>query len=704
MDPVSVRGCAGCTALIRVAVAATAALVIGLTTAGCGMGAAELPTAVSGSTRAIAATAEPGPTTLPTAPGGDWTSFGRDPGGSQHSPLAQIDIGNVGRLQQVWAYRSGDFKDAPASEGGTILQTTPLHANGLLYLCTPHNKVIALEPTSGRPRWVFDPHRIDAATDQALSPPLKMPTRCRGVAYWQSNGDGGGAPTRTPAAACDKRIFKNGEGGRLYALDADTGALCRDFGAAKGHPGWVWHEDYDNRGEGGGGSPSSPPVVLEDLVIIGNSTNDGFANARDGFIRAFDVHSGELRWEWSPIPDDKAQLTGAANVWSTISVDPARHLVFVPTTSPSTDYYGGGRQFDIPHANSIVALDGRTGERVWHFQTIRHDLFDYDLVGHPLLVDIRRDGQVIPAALLQTKMGWLFGFERTTGAPIWPIVEQPVPPSDVPGDQAAPTQPVPTGMAPFAHQLLKREQLFGLTPLDRWACRRRFDQVRYDGLYTPPSVRGSILFPSALGGGNWGGASYDPAQNLLIIKAENLATLIKVVPKADREAEDAAGGVDYLTRPLVGTPYKVEGEIFRSPLGLPCTPPPWGTLTALDLDSGQIKWQIPLGQVRRMGVTIPASFGWGSPNVGGPITTAGGLTFIGATMDSKLRAIETATGRELWSAKLPAPGMAVPMTYAAEGRQYVVIAAGGNASVGTRTGDYLVAFALPEVAPNSRDE
>lgn len=637
-------------------------------------------------------------TTLPTAPGGDWTAFGRDPGGSQHSPLAQIDVSNVARLQQVWVHRSGDFKDAPVAKGGTILQTTPLHANGLLYFCTPHNKVFAIDPATGQQRWMFDPHRVDPRSGKAPSPPLQAPTRCRGVAYWQPAAAAAAAAAvavATSPGACSRRIFKNGENGRLYALDADSGALCADFGAAKGHPGWVWHEDYDNRGEGFSGSPSSPPAVLGDLVIIGNSTNDGLSNARDGFVRAFDVRSGELRWEWSPIPADKAQLTGAANVWATISVDPVQGLVFVPTTSPSTDYYGGGRRFDIPQANAIVALDGRTGRLVWHFQTIRHDLFDYDLVGHPLLVDIRRGGKLIPAALLQTKMGWLFGFERATGAPIWPIVEQPVPPTDVPGDHAAPTQPVPTGIAPFAHQVLKREDLFGLTPLDKLACQRRFDQARYEGMYTPPSIKGSILFPSALGGGNWGGASYDPQQNLLVIKAENLATLIKVVAKTDRKAEDEAGGVDYLTRPLVGTPYKVEGELFQSPLGIPCTPPPWGTLAALDLDSGRIKWQIPLGQVRRAGVTIPEGTGWGSPNVGGPITTAGGITFIGATMDSKLRAIETATGKELWSAELPVPGMAVPMTYSVDDRQYVVIAAGGNAMVGTKTGDYLIAFALP---------
>lgn len=628
----------------------------------------------------------------PSAPIGDWPAFGRDPGGSQHSPLAQIDVRNVARLQRAWTYRSGDFIDAPAPKG-SILQVTPLHANGMLYLCTPFNRVIALDPATGRERWTFDPHSADPRSGRpALSPPRGAAVRCRGVAYWQAAEAGDGGTVRAP---CLKRVFKNGDAGRVYALDADTGGLCPDFGAAQGHPGWVTHTDYDNHGAGIASAGTSPPAVLGDVVIAALAVNDGIADAKDGMVRAFDVRSGALRWEFDPIPPERRATSGAANVWSTISVDPQNGLVFLPTTSPSTDYYGGGRRFDLPLANAIVALDGATGRVVWSRQVVRHDLFDYDLVGHPLLVDIVRDGKRVQAALLQTKMGWLFGFERRTGEPLWPIVERPVPASDVPGEQAAPTQPVPVGMAPFARQHLTRDELFGFTPIDRAMCRSRFDALRYEGIYTPPSVRGSLLFPSALGGGNWGGAAYDPATNLLLVKAENLATVIKVVPKKDA-AEDAAPPNDYLTRPLVGTPYRIEGEIFQSPLGVPCTPPPWGTLTALDLGSGKVRWQIPIGQIRRAGVTVPKGAGWGSPNVGGPITTAGGLAFIGATMDAKLRALDIATGRELWSADLPVPGMAVPMTYMAGGKQYVVIAAGGNAQVGTPIGDYLVAYALPD--------
>jgi quinoprotein glucose dehydrogenase len=628
--------------------------------------------------------------------GADWPAFGGDPGGSQHSPLAQINKDNVKQLKLAWQHRSGDFIDAPSPKG-SLLQVTPLHANGTLYFCTPLNRVFALDPATGKERWVFDPHRPDSKSGRpALSPPLVMASRCRGVAYWQEDTARAAADRAGESGApCRKRIFKNGESARVYALDADTGALCADFGASKGHPGWVSHGDFENHGEGLMASSTSPPVVLGDLVIAAMSVNDGIANAKDGIVRAFDVRSGALRWEFNPIPPEHRNRSGAANVWSTISVDPVRNLVFLPTTSPSTDYYGGGRLFDIPLANAIVALDGATGRVVWSKQVVRHDLFDYDLVGHPLLVDIQRGGKTVPAALLQTKMGWLFGFERSTGEPLWPIVERPVPKSDVPGETAAATQPVPDSMAPFARQELRREDLFGLTPIDRYACQKKFDELRYDGMYTPPSIRGSILFPSALGGGNWGGAAYDPASNLLLVKAENLATVIKVVAKKDAR-EDQAPPKDYLTRALVGTPYRMEGELFQSPLGIPCTPTPWGTLTALDLGTGKVRWQIPLGQIRRAGVTLPQRAGLGSPNVGGPITTAGGVTFIAATMDARLRALDTLTGKELWAADLPVPGMAVPMTYQVGGKQYVLIAAGGNAQVGTPIADYILAYALPD--------
>lgn len=621
--------------------------------------------------------------------GADWPNFGNDAGGSQFSPLKQIDKNNVGKLKVAWTHRSGDFSEVGSPTGGSNFEATPIHANGTLYYCTPFNRVFALDPATGKEKWVFDPTVVNGPNGKPLLDKPKRAMTCRGVSYWE-------AATPEEGAACQRRIFKGDAYGSIYAIDADTGASCTDFGAAKGHPGYASQLDYDNHGEGFAGAMGSPPTVIGDVVVATSSANDGLIDAADGVVRGFDVRTGEMKWEFNPIPADKSALTGAANVWSTTSADLERGLVFLPTTSPSTDYYGGERLFDIPLADATVAVSAATGEVVWSFQTVRHDLFDYDLVGHPLLVNIKKDGRNIDVAITQTKMGWLFVHDRATGAPIWPIEERPVPQSDIPGEKSSPTQPVPVGIDPFAGQVMTRDSLFGLTPLDKAWCQNEFDKMRYDGLYTPPSEKGSLLFPSALGGGNWGGAAFDPDSNTLIIKAENLATRLKFVKKEDREKEDEMPGVDYLTRPLKGTPYKTVGEIFMSPLGIPCTPSPWGTLTAIDMGTGKLKWQIPLGQVKKFGITIPASFGWGSPNIGGPIVTGGGLIFVAATMDEKLRALDVVSGTELWASKLPVPGMAVPMTYMAGGKQYVVIAAGGHSRAETALGDHLIAYALPE--------
>jgi quinoprotein glucose dehydrogenase len=617
----------------------------------------------------------------------DWPNFGNDGGGSQYSPLTQIDKTNVSKLKVAWTHRSGDFSYAGSKTGGTNMEVTPIHANGTLYYCTPFNRVFAIDPTTGKEKWVFDPTLVKGPNGKPLLEKPKRATTCRGVSYWEAATPEAGKP-------CQKRVIKGDAFGSIYAIDADTGASCTDFGADKGHPGYASHLDYDNHGEGFAGGMGSPPMVVGDVVVAASSANDGLTNAADGVVRGFDVRTGVMKWEFNPIPTELSDKTGAANVWSTISVDPKRNLVFLPTTSPSTDYYGGERLFDIPLSDATVALDAATGKVVWSFQTIHHDIFDYDLVGHPLLVTINKDGQPRDVAITQTKMGWLFVHDRDTGEHVWPIEEQPVPQSDVPGEKSSPTQPVPQGIAAFAGQKIERDKLFGLSPIDKAWCQAEFDKMRYDGLYTPPSEKGSLLFPSALGGGNWGGAAFDPVSNTLIIKAENLATRLKFIKKDDREKEDAVAGVDYLTRPLKGTPYRVEGEVFMSPLGIPCTPTPWGTLSAIDMNTGALKWQIPLGQVKQYGVTIPASFGWGSPNIGGPIVTGGGLIFVAATMDEQFRALDATTGAELWSSKLPVPGMAVPMTYMADGKQYVVIAAGGHSRVETALGDYLIAYTL----------
>ncbi|HEX9875239.1 MAG TPA: pyrroloquinoline quinone-dependent dehydrogenase [Gammaproteobacteria bacterium] len=616
----------------------------------------------------------------------DWPTFGGAPGGGQYSPLDQINTENVGELEIAWVHHSGD----PA-----WLEVTPIHANDSLYYCTPMNRVIALDPATGTEKWRFDPHADEGGL--GLIAEDRQIVRCRSVAYWEAT-----APR--PGALCDKRVFKGDIHGNLYAIDGDTGASCSDFGAADGHPGYATHWDYEGNGVGSRHTTSGP-IVVGDVVISAVGVEDSPVDASDGFVRGFDVRTGELVWEFNPIPPDRIHETGAANVWSTLSADVERGLVFLPTTSASSDFYGGPRKFPIPYATAVVALNAATGEPAWHFQTVHHDIYDYDLPGHPLIVTIQKDGRERDVAIQQTKWGYLFVFDVETGEPVFPIEERPVPPSNVPGEQASATQPFPLGPEPFTSTELTRDDMYGLTPLDRAWCRARFDELRYEGMFTPPSVEGTLHFPGFGGGGNWGGAAFDPNTNLLIIKSMTIGTVHHLIPNPDGgitpmpEADGSVPGSSYRSGggdPMPGTPYYTSTVNFMSPLGVPCTPPPWGTLTAIDMDSGEIQWQIPFGQVRRYGITMPQFFGWGTSIIGGPITTAGGLIFMGASMDKKIRALDVRTGEEVWQARLPYAGMAVPMSYMADGKQYVLIAAGGNRRTFTEEGDALVAFALPD--------
>ncbi len=615
----------------------------------------------------------------PAMTSGEWTAFAHDPGGSQFSPLAGITATNVQGLRVAWRHNSGDVKAGQSARTGTSFEATPIVVNGLLYYCTPMNRVFALDPATGRQRWVFDPFAIqpDGAPVSRDGDRLGV---CRGVAYWRS-------ASRQEAGPCLKRIFRGDRNGRLYAIDADTGRACRGFGPAA-HPGYVSHRDFDNHGEGSVGM-TSPPVVVGDTVIVGIGSTDGIQDAGDGIVRAFDARSGALKWEFNAIPEAYRRRTGAANVWSTLSVDVKNGLVFVPTTSPSTDYYGGARRFDMPLTNALVALRAETGAVAWSFQTLRHDLWDYDLPGHPLLVTIVKDGRARDVAIQQTKTGHLFVLDRLTGRPVFPVVEQAAPASPLPDDAAAPTQPIPQ-IAPFARTAIRRGDLFGVALLDKLWCQRRFDEARYQGLFTAPGTDWSIQVPATMGGGNWGGAAFDPSTNSLIVKSNNLATRLRFI----RKGPGAPQPQGLIARTQDG-PYMVEGDIFVSPLGLPCTPPPFGQLSSIDMATGKVRWTRAVGQARAHGVTAPGFLNWGSPNLGGPIVTGGGLVFFSGGMDSAIRAFDVRTGKALWKAPLPAPGMATPMTYRIGGRQYVVVAAGGNATLRTQQSDALVAFALP---------
>jgi len=615
-------------------------------------------------------------------PGTGWPSYGGDPGGTRYSRLTQITTQNVDRLVRAWEYHTGDVSDGSGEISATSFQATPILFDDKLILCTPFNRIVALDPRTGSAQWSYDPK---VETRKSMSGKTDGGAlRCRGVAAWTDAS----APSD---AACARRVYEGVIDGRLVAVDARTGRPCADFGTQ----GTVDVNALPHDGVGRI-SFSSPPAIFEDLVIIGSAIGDNVrTNLPHGYVRAFNARTGKLEWSWDPIPPEFAATTGAANVWAPISVDVKRALVMLPTTSPSPDYYGGERAGAMPYTSALVTLNARTGKPVWSFQTIRHNLWDYDLASQPALVDIRKDGVVRPAVAQATKMGFVFVFDRETGAPLFPIVERAAPKSDVPGEVTAPTQPVPSLPPPIAHQAIRTEDAWGLLGgwlyFDRRACEKMLGELDNRGLYTPPSLRGSVNIPLYGGGSNWGSVAFDPESNLLIANTMNLVGMIRVVPRDQFAAVKKAHPDDEITA-QAGTPYGMWRTVLLSPLGIPCNPPPWGELSAINLASGQIRWRVPLGQVKKGPFYTLES--WGSPNVGGPVVTAGGLVFIGATMDQKIRAFDSMSGNKLWEAKLPAYAMATPMTYVSGGRQYVVIAAGGHGAMGG-WGDSVIAFALP---------
>ena len=610
---------------------------------------------------------------------GDWPTYGGDAGAMKYSPVTDIDRGNVANLVEAWSWDTGD---EPISgprlpvTGQRVrpgnFQTTPVVLNDTMYLSTPYNRVVALDADSGSEIWSYDPH-----TTEWGQPPNGTGFVHRGVAVWTGSGE--------------RRVFINSRW-RLIALDSRTGEPIESFGRdgeidLTEHLIWRTNPLHYTQ--------TSPPVIYDDLIILGNGVWDGFVYERDppGSIQAFDVHTGELVWSFGLIPqegefgndtweDDSWNRVGHSNAWAPLSVDLERGLVFVPVGTPSNDYYGGDRLGDNLFAESLVALDARTGERVWHFQTVRHGLWDYDLPAQPTLLTINVDGREIDAVAASSKMGFLFVFDRATGEPVWPIEDRPVIQSDVPGERTSPTQPFPTKPPAFAPQGFTEDDLVDFTPALRAEALQVVRPYRTGPLYLPPSLQGSFAQPGIIGGGNWGGTAVDPETSLLYVKSTNSPAVL-ALGAVDTTRTEGRLGIDRTRRSI------------RLASGIPIQKPPYGTLTAIDMNRGEIAWQIPIGdtpQVRETptlaGVALPDRLGVsGAP---GPIVTAGGLVFLTGGGDV-LYGIDKTTGEELWSAHLGQVGYANPMTYRTRaGRQFVVIATGAGA--GTR----LVAFALPE--------
>ncbi|HLY17065.1 MAG TPA: pyrroloquinoline quinone-dependent dehydrogenase [Bryobacteraceae bacterium] len=602
---------------------------------------------------------------------GDWPVYGHDSGGTKYSPLDQINRRNVKNLQVAWTFHTGDMYD-PKGHGGkvTAFECTPLYIDGVLYVTTPFGRLIALDPTTGTQKWAFDPKSdIKAGFGDFAN---------RGASMWIDSKGG------------RRRIFVATIDARLFAIDAATGKACDNFGVG----GMVdlrqglrnpphYKSEYEQ---------TSPPAIIGDLVVVGSGIADNnYADAASGEVRAFDARSGQLAWTWDPMP---GQRTGAANTWSIISTDPERKLIFLPTTSASPDYYGGERPGNNLYADSLVALHADTGKMAWHFQTVHHDLWDYDIAPQPLLFTIKRNGKQIPAVAVGSKTGNLFLLNRETGEPIFGVEERPAPPSDVPGEKASLTQPFPILPKPLVPQSLTADNAWGLTGEDRKWCQEMIRGKRAEGIFTPPSVNGSIIFPGNIGGMAWGGAAFDPARGLLIIPTNRLAAYIRLIPREKFDAEEGKEpGVEYARQR--GTPYGLARTFLLNPKHIPCNPPPFGTLEAIDAASGEKKWEVTIGALPWLPEDVGEKLG--SPALGGPIVTAGGLVFLGATLDPHIRAFDVETGGLLWKGNLPTSARATPMTYrTAGGKQYVVIAAGGHDAPNSPVGDALVAFTLPD--------
>ena len=622
----------------------------------------------------------------------EWPNYGNDPGGQRFAAIDQIKTSNVKNLKIAWTFRTGEFeryKEEDYLLGKSAFEATPIMINGILYFPTPTNQVFAVNAGTGEKIWQFDPH-IDLFRSEFSE------LTCRGVSYWSGGGE--------------ERLLMGTVDGRLFSIDAKTGQADPDFGS----------EGYIDLKLGVGlVQVTSAPAIYQDIVIVGTSIGDNNrTHDSRGVVRAFRIADGQEVWSFDPIPTDphdpafkewqngSAYRTGAANVWSTISLDEQNDLVFLPSSCPSPDFYGGQRLGNNDYANSVIALKASTGEYQWHFQVVHHDIWDYDIAAQPLLFEYPSPDGSIPAVAIGTKMGHIFILNRLNGEAILPYEERPVPPSDIPGEMASPTQPFPIKPAPLGMHDLTIDDSWGPTEEEMEIARKDFASRRYEGVFTPPSLQGTIVAPGNTGGIHWGGMSYDPERDLLITNINRFAHVIQLLPRHEPEKVGAYlekvrnddNRINPETNRMLGTPYgmsrlpyvKAKDDGFWA-----FTRPPWGTILAIDLKSGDKIWEKPLGYMGDI-ESHPEYKDYGSINLGGTCLTAGGLTFVAATIDNHLRAFDSATGELLWEHPLPASGIATPMSYYLNGKQYIVISAGGHGKMRglTKPGDYVIAFSL----------
>ncbi|WP_426099646.1 MULTISPECIES: glucose/quinate/shikimate family membrane-bound PQQ-dependent dehydrogenase [unclassified Pseudomonas] len=638
----------------------------------------------------------------PTQADGDWNAYGRSAYGDRYSPLAQITPENAHKLVPAWTFRTGDIPGA-GDPGETTAENTPLKVNGMLYVCTPHSQVIALDPDTGKEIWRFDP-KITTQGAESFKGWAHM--TCRGVSYHddaayasEQSPTGSASPAAAPNA-CPKRIFVPTADTRLIALNADTGKMCEDFGD-KGQ--------VDLRANIGSFAPggyysTSPPAVTKNLVVIGGHVTDNVSTDEpSGVIRAFDVHTGKLVWNWdsgnpddtTPLAEGKIYTRNSPNMWSMFAVDEKLGMLYLPMGNQMPDQYGGDRTEDSEkYSAGLTALDIDSGHVKWTFQFTHHDLWDMDVGGQPSLIDIKTDAGVKQAVMASTKQGSIYVLDRATGQPVVPIHEVAVPQGAVAGDHTSPTQP--KSDLNFMPPPLKERDMWGVTPFDQMLCRIDFKSMRYDGAFTPPSLQGSIVYPGNFGVFDWGGISVDPVRQIAFVNPSYMAFKSKLIPAADIAKQGPRVSETEGVQPNKGAPYGVILEAMLSPMGLPCQAPAWGYVAAVDLTTHKTIWMHKNGTVRDSS-PVPVPLTMGVPSLGGTFTTAGGVSFLSGTLDQYLRAYDVKNGKQLWEGRLPAGAQTTPMTYTGkDGKQYVLVMAGGHGSLGTKQGDYVMAFKLPD--------